>query len=91
MNQTQMTQEMKECLANCLECHRICTETVTHVLHGGHVHSEAKHLVALLDCAQICNACAALCEEHPDPDGEMKLCARICRTCAESCSRMKAS
>jgi hypothetical protein len=114
MKQSKMSSEMMECLRNCLECHRICTETAAHVLHGEHLHSEAKHLVALLDCAQICavhadfmsrrsphhahlagecveicNACAALCEQHPDPDGEMQICAQACRKCAESCSRMQ--
>lgn len=104
---------MQECIANCMECHRACTETAAHVLHGGHPHSEAKHLVALLDCAQmcvlhadfmarrsphaahlakecaeICNACAALCEEHSDPDGKMKQCAEVCRKCAATCERM---
>ncbi|MGI4849763.1 MAG: four-helix bundle copper-binding protein [Janthinobacterium lividum] len=113
MSQPQLSAEMQQCLANCLECHRFCTETVTHVLHGGHVHSEARHLVALLDCAQmclvhadfmtrrsphaahiarecaeICGACAALCEEHADPDGEMARCAAACRKCEASCSAM---
>ena len=40
------------CLRNCLECHRICTEAAAHVLHGAHLHSEAKHLVALLDAEE---------------------------------------
>ena len=115
MEQTSaMSAEMKQCLENCLACHRLCTETAAHVIHGSHPHSEAKHLVALLDCAQIClthadfmarrsphhahlagecaeicAACAALCEEHEDPDGEMQLCAKACRRCAESCSQMR--
>jgi hypothetical protein len=109
-----LSPEMQQCLDNCMACHRLCTETAAHVLHGGHVHSEAKHLVALLDCAQIClthadfmvrrsphhahlagecaeicSACAALCEEHEDPDGEMAACAKACRACAESCSKMR--
>jgi len=109
-----LSPEMQQCLDNCMACHRLCTETAAHVLHGGHVHSEAKHLVALLDCAQIClthadfmgrraphhahlagecaeicSACAALCEEHEDPDGEMAKCAQACRACAETCSKMK--
>ena len=115
MEQTSaMSAEMKQCLENCLACHRLCTETAAHVMHGGHPHSETKHLIALLDCAQIClthadfmarrsphhahlagecaeicAACAALCEEHEDPDGEMQLCAKACRRCAESCSQMR--
>lgn len=113
MIDSQMNQKMQECIANCMECHRICTETMAHVIHGGHVHSEAKHLVALLDCAQmcalhadfmarrsphhahlskecaeICNACASLCEEHPDADGKMKECAQACRRSAETCAAM---
>ena len=112
MDQNQMSQ----CVTNCLECHRICTETVAHVLHGSGHHSEAQHLTALLDCAQmcalsadfmtrgsphhshvcaecaeICNACAALCEAHPDPDGQMKRCAEACRRCAQSCGQMGGS
>jgi hypothetical protein len=108
-----LTNDMQQCIANCMKCHQVCTETAAHVLHGGHKHDEAKHLVALLDCAQmcslhadfmtrrsphaahlakecaeICNACAALCEGHPDPDGKMKQCAEVCRQCAASCERM---
>ena len=110
---SQQNPSMQECITNCLDCHRLCTETAAHVLHGSSHHSEAKHLVALLDCAQICavsadfmarrsphhahicaecaeicNACAALGEAHPDPDGQMKRCAEACRTCARSCEQM---
>lgn len=113
MSSFEMESKMAECLANCVECHRMCTETAAHVLHGSHVHSESKHLLALLDCAQICTvhadfmirrsphhthlskecaeictACAVLCEEHQDPDGKMKACAEVCRRCAASCSQM---
>ena len=105
--------QMQQCIRNCLECHRVCTVTIAHVLHGGHSDDEAPHLVALLDCAQmcllhadfmarnsphqshvakecaeICTACAVLCEAHPDPDGQMKACAQTCRECAESCATM---
>lgn len=111
MNQSNAS--MQECITHCLDCHRLCTETAAHVLHGHGHHSESKHLVALLDCAQICaasadfmarrsphharlcadcaeicNACAALCEAHPDPDGQMKRCAEACRRCARSCEQM---
>ena len=57
--------------------------TFAHVLHGGHVHSEAKHLVALLDCAQIClthaDFMARRSPHHAHLAGE---CAEICSACA---------
>lgn len=113
MTQEQKTVSMQECIQACLNCHQVCTETLTHVLHSTGGHSEAKHLVALLDCAQICaasadfmsrqsphhhhlcgecaeicKACATLCDAHPDPDGQMKRCAQACRQCAQSCHAM---
>ncbi|MFC3110586.1 four-helix bundle copper-binding protein [Undibacterium arcticum] len=114
MISSQLSAGMHSCLTHSLACHRRCTETAAHVLHGANVHSEAKHLVALLDCAQmcmvhadfmmrrsphhvhlakesaeICDACAALCEQHPEPDGEMARCAEACRSCAQSCREMR--
>jgi hypothetical protein len=44
----QMTQLMQQCIANCTEGHRICTETMAHLLHGGGHHSESKHLMLAL-------------------------------------------
>jgi hypothetical protein len=46
------------------------------------------HMHLAKECAEICSACAALCEEHADPDGEMARCAEACRKCAASCSSM---
>ena len=113
MNTQPGHQTMQECVKICLECHRLCTSTIAHVLHGGHSHDEAPHLIALLDCAQmcllhadfmsrssphqhhvtkecaeICTACAVLCEAQPNLDGQMKECARVCRECAKSCETM---
>ncbi len=39
----EMTHLMQQCIANCTECHRTCTETVAHLLHSGGHHSESKH------------------------------------------------
>jgi hypothetical protein len=51
-------QLMEQCIANCTECHRICTETVAHILHGGGHHSESKHLIARCSTAPRCARCA---------------------------------
>lgn len=113
MSTSEVTPEMRQCLENCIACHLLCIETMAHVMHGGHVHSEVTHLTALQDCAQICmlhadfmmrrsphqaqiaeecadicDRCARLCEEHQDRDGEMKRCGEACRKCQISCAMM---
>lgn len=85
---SKMDSEMRECMQNCLECHRFCTEAAGHVLHGGHVHNEAEHLVALLDCAQICLVHADfMARRSPHHPHLAKECAEICKACAELCEK----
>jgi hypothetical protein len=82
----QMTQLMQQCIANCTECHRICTETLAHLLHGGGHHSESKHLIAMLDCAQMCGLCADFMTRHSPHHGHVcPECAEICTACAALC------
>lgn len=82
----QMSQTMEQCIEDCLACHRICTETVAHVLHGGGKHSEAKHLVALLDCAQMCALSADfMARRSPHHAHVCEECAEICEACASLC------
>lgn len=84
MNQT--SESMQQCISNCLECHRVCTETVAHLLHGGGHHSESKHLIALLDCAQMCALCADfMTRRSPHHVHVCPECAEICNACAELC------
>jgi hypothetical protein len=104
-----VSDEMRECINNCTECHQICVETVKYCLDR---HAEPGHIGLLLDCAEICQTsanftvrqspfhsytcaacaevcerCAASCDEMGD-DAQMRACADMCRKCAESCRRM---
>src|SRR3954465_9746154 len=87
--QSEMTGEMRTCIQNCLDCHRICTETVAHCLQKGGRHAEAAHIRLLLDCAQICGTSAdfMLRSSHFHTD-VCRVCSTICEQCAEECSRM---
>ena len=69
-------QEMQQCIQNCVECHRVCLETITHCLREGGKHAEAAHIGLMLDCAQICQTSADFMirgsglhalERHPIP------------------------
>ncbi|MBU8541994.1 MAG: ferredoxin [Bosea sp. 12-68-7] len=91
--------DMSNCIRECLDCHRSCTETVIHVLHGGGHHAEATHLVSLLDCAQICITSADFMARHSPHHAHLcRECAEICEACAKLCEehedpdgRMKAN
>jgi len=49
-----LSDEMRKCIQDCIDCNRICTETVTHCITMGGKHVQADHLRTLLDCAEIC-------------------------------------
>lgn len=86
MGDARMNPALQQCITDCLDCHRICTEAVPHVLHGIGEHSEAEHLIAMLDCAQICALSADFMSRgsphHAHVCGE---CAEICTACAALC------
>lgn len=84
-----VTNEMQQCINECLNCHSICLSTVTHCLQMGGKHAEAKHIQTLLACAEICRTSAAFMllgtELHTTT---CAACAEVCARCAESCEQM---
>jgi hypothetical protein len=82
---------MEECIRNCMECHRICLETVMHCLQMGGKHADPAHIRVLLDCAEICQTSANFMirdsEFHARTCG---VCAEICERCADSCEQIGA-
>jgi Domain of Unknown Function (DUF326) len=82
-------QQMQQCIQNCLDCHRICSETITYCLQLGGAHAEVKHISLLLDCADICQTSANFMirgsEMHRRICG---VCSDICDRCAADCERM---
>lgn len=80
--------ELDRCIRDCLDCARSCYEMIAHCLELGREHAAARHINALLDCAQICETTAAFMargsELHPDL---CAACADACERCAEECER----
>lgn len=80
--------DMQQCIENCLSCHAICLEMVSHCLKQGGPHAEANHIRMLLDCAEICQTSANfMINGSPFHSDTCGLCAKICTECAEECSR----
>ena len=84
-----MSQEMQQCIQNCLDCHRICLETLTSCLQQGGKHAEATHIRTLLDCAEICQTSANFMLRGSDFHARTcGVCAEVCARCADSCAQM---
>jgi hypothetical protein len=82
----QMNGAMEQCIRDCLDCHRVCLETVTYCLQQGGRHTEAAHIRLLLDCAEICQTSANFMIRGSDLHGRTcAVCAEVCRRCAEAC------
>ena len=84
----QMSEEMRQCIQACSDCHRICMETVNYCLQQGGTHAEAAHIRLLLDCAEICRTSADFMIRGSDLHGRTcAVCAEVCERCAEDCER----
>lgn len=76
---------MKECIDACLECHRICLETVQYCLRKGGEHANPAQVSLLQDCASICETSAQFMISGSD------LYVKTCETCAVVCLRAEES
>lgn len=87
--ETRANETIERCIDECLNCHRICIETLNHCLSIGGKHAAPKHIRLLLDCAQICATSADFMlrksEFHSRTCGS---CAELCAACADSCQEI---
>jgi hypothetical protein len=81
-------ESVEQCLQDCLDCHAVCLQTITHCLQKGGPHAEARHIRLLQDCAEACQTAAGfmtrLSSLHP------VICAaaaEIADSCAQSCDQ----
>jgi ferredoxin len=85
-----ISDEVRECLEDCIDCFKTCTETLTKSLLIGGKHAKLEHLNLLMDCAKICSANADFILRnstyYPQTCG---ITADICDECADMCERFK--
>ena len=81
--------DIRQCIDLCIECHRVCLETVSHCLKEGGKHAEATHIVLLMDCAQICATSADfMLRGSARHKATCRACAEICDACGRNCESM---
>jgi hypothetical protein len=86
---TVSSSEMQGCIANCIECHAICVETVQHCLAEGGTHGRPDHIRLLLDCAEICQTSANFMIRGSALHAlTCRACAEVCQRCARECEQI---
>jgi uncharacterized protein YggL (DUF469 family) len=84
-----LSEEMQQCISECLSCHAVCEATVQYCLSQGGTHAEASHIKTLLDCAQTCITSADFMLRGSELHTRTcALCAEACERCAESCAAL---
>jgi hypothetical protein len=53
-----LSDEMRQCISDCLECYAACVECKSHCLSMGGKHADSAHIGALSDCAMLCETAA---------------------------------
>ena len=89
MAHKEITQEMRNCIDNCLSCYAICLETANHCLSMGGEHASPEHIGIMEDCARICATSADFMLRSSHNHAQVcGVCADICEMCADDCERM---
>ena len=80
--------EWNKCIEACLDCYRVCQETLQYCLNKGGDHASANHIQLLMDCSMLCQLSANfMIHKSRYSVALCKLCAEICEACADSCSK----
>lgn len=85
----EMSADMQQCIQNCLDCFRVCVETIEYcVKQGGH-HTEPDHLRIMADCKDICLTSANFMMRQSDLHKKTcGVCAEVCQRCGDDCAKM---
>lgn len=84
------TSDMQPCIDACTSCHQACLRTaLTHCIEVGGQHVEPDHFRLMMNCAEVCQACANLQLSGSAFSSHLcGLCAVLCDACGDSCERI---
>lgn len=82
--------KIEKCIEDCLECFKVCAETITHCLSKGGMHAKPEHIQLLKDCVKICNTSAEFVLGQSEFESRVcDVCAEVCERCAEDCEKFE--
>lgn len=81
------TVDQLECIELCVKCGETCSEMLfTHCLIKGGEHLKPEHVLAMVDCAEICKVTADFLNRKSSSHRHLcAVCAELCEKCARSC------
>lgn len=79
---------MQEAIQTCLDCSRICMDTVFLHLNRGDANLSVDQFRMLLNCAEMCRTSASFMQRGSPLHGRVcSVCAEVCEACADSCAQ----
>ena len=84
----EVMRHVQDCIANCLECMRLCEQCSVECLRTGSAD--------MLECIEKCRDCADICaldaklmsRESPFHFQLCHICAKVCEACGTACDEM---
>lgn len=85
----ELTENLKQCIRACHECHELCLLTMSHCLKTGGEHASPDHMRLMTDCVMISGLSADFMIRQSDYARSIgRECAYICSACAFDCERL---
>lgn len=80
---------VQQCIDNCLNCYRMCLETLAYCLEKGGAYADPERIKLLMDCAEICRTSANfMLRGSKQHTTTCTACAVICRLCGVMCEEL---
>lgn len=71
-------------------CAQVCGETLNYCVEQGGDHVEPDHILALVDCSEVCNFTANVAARDSELTAKLlEACAEACKRCEESCEEFE--
>ena len=90
MNPSPLGRDVQQCVDKCLDCYRVCRQTVmNHCLETGGEHVAPDHVRLMMNCSELCRTAADFLLSGSRMIAQVcAACAEICDACASSCENV---
>ncbi len=84
-----MTAEMQTSIQACMDCHKMCMETMTHCMTKSGKHMDMGMMSMMRDCSEMCMMAMNMMMSGSEfMHRTCMLCAEMCEKCGMMCEQM---